>query len=87
MEYKYKTKGTCSVEISFDINDNVITNIRFLGGCNGNLKAISKLLDGQTVEYIEEKLKGNQCGMRGTSCADQLAIAVRKAYDEEKGKI
>ncbi|MBQ4030269.1 MAG: TIGR03905 family TSCPD domain-containing protein [Bacilli bacterium] len=87
MEYKYKTKGTCSVEISFDINDNVITNISFLGGCNGNLKAISKLLDGQTVEYIEEKLKGNQCGMRGTSCADQLAIAVRKAYDEEKGKI
>ena len=84
MRYTYKTKGTCSVEISFDINDNVITNISFLGGCNGNLKAISKLLDGQTVEYIEEKLKGNQCGMRGTSCADQLAIAVRKAYDEEK---
>lgn len=86
MEYKYKTKGTCSVEISFDINDNVITNIRFLGGCNGNLKAISKLLDGQTVEYIEEKLKGNLCGNRGTSCADQLAIAVRKAYDEEQAK-
>ena len=85
MEYTYKTKGTCSVEISFDINDNIITNIRFLGGCNGNLKAISKLLEGQTVEYIEEKLKGNLCGMRGTSCADQLAIAVRKAYDEEKG--
>ena len=84
MRYTYKTKGTCSVEISFDINDNVITNISFLGGCNGNLKAISKLLDGQTVEYIEDKLKGNQCGMRGTSCADQLAIAVRKAYDEEK---
>lgn len=86
MEYKYKTKGTCSVEISFDINDNIITNIKFLGGCNGNLKAISKLLDGQTVEYIEEKLKGNLCGNRGTSCADQLAIAVRKAYEEEKGK-
>ncbi len=86
MEYKFKTTGTCSTEISFDINDNVITNISFLGGCNGNLKAISKLLEGQTVEYIEEKLKGNQCGFRGTSCADQLAIAVRKAYDEEKGK-
>ncbi len=85
MEYKYKTSGTCSVEISFDINDNVITNISFLGGCNGNLKAISKLVDGKTVEYIEEKLKGNLCGNRGTSCADQLAIAVRKAYDEEKG--
>lgn len=84
MKYVYKTKGTCSVEISFDINDNVITNISFLGGCNGNLKAISKLLEGQTVEYIEDKLKGNLCGNRGTSCADQLAIAVRKAYDEQK---
>jgi len=84
MEYIYKTKGTCSVEISFDINDNIISNIKFLGGCNGNLKAISKLLEGQTVEYIEEKLKGNLCGSRGTSCADQLAIAVRKAYDEQK---
>ncbi len=82
MEYKYKTKGTCSVEISFDINDNVISNISFLGGCNGNLKAISKLLEGQTVEYIEEKLLGNVCGMRGTSCADQLAKAVREAYNK-----
>ena len=84
MNYRYKTEGTCSVEISFDINDDIITNISFLGGCPGNLKAISKLLDGQTVEYIEEKLKGNLCGIRGTSCADQLAIAVRKAYNETK---
>lgn len=82
MRYKYKTNGTCSVEISFDINGDVISNINFLGGCNGNLKAISKLLDGQKVSYIEEKLRGNECGMRGTSCADQLAIAVRKAYEE-----
>ncbi len=84
MNYRYKTEGTCSVEISFDINDDIITNISFLGGCPGNLKAISKLLDGQTVDYIEEKLKGNLCGNRGTSCADQLAIAVRKAYNETK---
>ena len=83
MEYVYKTKGTCSTEIRFDINDNIITNIRFTNGCNGNLKAISKLLDGQTVEYIEEKLLGNLCGMRGTSCADQLAKAVREAYEKE----
>lgn len=82
MRYKYKTKGTCSTEISFDINGNVISNINFVGGCNGNLKAISKLLEGQTVEYIEDKLKGNLCGFRDTSCADQLAIAVRKAYEE-----
>lgn len=82
MDYSYKTRGTCSTEIHFHIEGNVITNISFVGGCNGNLKAISKLLDGQTVEYIEEKLKGNLCGIRDTSCADQLAIAVRKAYEE-----
>lgn len=82
MEYRYKTSGTCSVVISFDINGNIVTNIKFMGGCPGNLNAISKLLEGQTVEYIEEKLSGNLCGNRGTSCADQLAKAVRKAYDE-----
>lgn len=82
MEYRYKTSGTCSVVISFDINGDIITNIKFMGGCPGNLNAISKLLEGQTVEYIEEKLSGNLCGNRGTSCADQLAKAVRKAYDE-----
>jgi len=82
MNYTYKTKGTCSVEIQFEINNNIISNVKFFGGCNGNLKAISKLVDGFTVEQIEEKLKGNTCGFRSTSCADQLACAVRKAYDE-----
>lgn len=86
MEYVYKTKGTCSRTITFDINDDVITNISFEGGCNGNLKAISKLVDGMTVSEIEEKLKGNICGFRDTSCADQLAQAVRKAYEEEKAR-
>ena len=84
MEYVYKTKGTCAVQIKFNIEDDIITDIEFLGGCNGNLKAISKLLEGQTVDYIEEKLLGNICGMRGTSCADQLAKAVRQAYEETK---
>ena len=82
MNYVYKTSGTCSVQISFDINGDVISNIKFMGGCPGNLNALSKLLEGQTVDYIEEKLSGNQCGMRGTSCADQLSKAVRKAYEE-----
>jgi len=82
MEYKYKTTGTCSVMITFDINDDIITNIKFMGGCPGNTKAVAKLLDGMTVSYIEDKLLGNMCGMRGTSCADQLAKAVRKAYEE-----
>lgn len=74
----------CSQEISFDINGDVITDIAFVGGCNGNLKALSKVLDGWTVEQIEAKLKGNTCGVRPTSCADQLCIAVRKAYEEQK---
>jgi len=82
MNYTYKTTGTCSSQINFEINKNVITNVSFVGGCNGNLKAISKLVDGMTVEQIEKKLKGNTCGFRNTSCADQLAKAVRKASDE-----
>lgn len=80
--YDYPTEMVCSQIISFDIDDNVIRNISFLGGCNGNLKAISKLVDGWTVEKIEEYLLGNTCGRRPTSCADQLAKAVRKAYNE-----
>lgn len=83
MEYKYKTSGVCAVEISFKLEGNVVSNISFLGGCNGNLKALSKLLEGQTVEYIEEKLLGNTCGRRSTSCADQLAKAVVKAYKNQ----
>ena len=82
MRYEYKTENTCSQRISFDISDNVITNIDFYGGCNGNLKAIAKLLEGSTVEEIEQKLLGNTCGRRPTSCTDQLAKAVRAAYNE-----
>ena len=79
MRYDYKTENTCAQMISFDIEDNVIRNIEFYGGCNGNLKAIAKLVDGWTVERIEEMLLGNTCGRRPTSCADQLAKAVRAA--------
>ena len=81
MRYSYKTSGTCSVQIDFDIDNGVVTNVEFLGGCHGNLKAIAKLVDGMTVEEIESKLKGNTCRNKGTSCADQLAIAVREAMD------
>ena len=84
MHYDYPTEMVCSQLISFDLNDNVVTNIEFMGGCNGNLKAISKLVDGWTVEKIESYLKGNTCGPRPTSCADQLARIVRKAYEEAK---
>ena len=82
MKYEYKTENTCSQIITFDIDGDVITNVSFVGGCNGNLKAISKLVEGMTVDQIESKLLGNTCGRRPTSCADQLATAVRKAYNE-----
>jgi len=82
MKYKYRTQGVCAMEINFDINGDVITDVSFVGGCNGNLKAVSKLVDGMTVNQIEDKLLGNLCGMKPTSCADQLAKAVRAAYNE-----
>ncbi len=86
MRHRYKTQFTCAMEIDFDLDGDKVSNIEFIGGCNGNLKAISKLVDGFTVEQIEQKLLGNTCGMKPTSCADQLAKAVRQAYDEEQGK-
>ena len=86
MEHTYRTKGTCSQAITFTLDGEKVYGIRFMGGCNGNLKAISKILEGQTVDYIENTLRGNTCGPRSTSCADQLAIAVRQAYNEENGQ-
>lgn len=82
MRYEYMTQGVCAQVIRFDIDGDVVSDIEFYGGCNGNLKAIAKLLEGATVQEIEEKLLGNTCGRRPTSCADQLAKAVRKAYNE-----
>lgn len=87
MQYSYITENTCSKMITFDIRDDVITNISFLGGCDGNLKAISKLVDGWTVQKIEETLAGNLCGNRPTSCADQLAKAVRAASEAAKAAV
>ena len=75
-EVNYRTSGTCSRLIHFTRDGDVIRNISFEGGCNGNLKAIAKLCEGMTATEIAEKLKGNTCGSRPTSCADQLAIAV-----------
>jgi len=81
MEFNYKTKDTCSTNIKLELEGNTVRNIVFTGGCNGNLKAIPLILDGWTVEQIEEKCKGITCGRRPTSCADQLAHAVRAAYE------
>ena len=81
MKYSYRTKGTCSQQIDLDINDDVITNVKFYGGCNGTLKAISILVDGLTVDQITHKCADIQCGFKNTSCADQLAKAVLAARE------
>jgi len=83
MDFSYRTQNVCASEIKFKLNGNIVSDITFMGGCNGNLKAISKLVDGMTVEQIEKVLLGNTCGRRPTSCADQLAKAVRAAYDSQ----
>ncbi len=77
MERKiFKTTGVCAKEISFDYNDGCIHNLNFLGGCNGNLKAISLLVEGKKLEEVKAILEGNTCGPRQTSCGDQLAKAI-----------
>lgn len=84
MRYSYKTQMVCAQRIDFDLEGDVVKNVSFLGGCNGNLKAVSKLVDGMTVGKIEEILGGNTCNTKPTSCADQLAKAVRAAYENSR---
>ena len=77
MQYEYKTKGTCSQRILFDVTDGVVTNVTFIGGCNGNLKGIAALVEGQPVTEVSSRLEGITCGMKSTSCPDQLAQALK----------
>ncbi len=80
MEHHFKTKGVCAREIHFELDeDKKVHNVRFDGGCNGNLKAIGLLVEGLSAAEVAEKLKGNKCGMRSTSCADQFAKALMEA--------
>lgn len=81
MHYTYKTKGTCSTQIDLELEGDVVKHVSFTNGCNGNLKAVSSLVQGLTVAEIEEKLKGITCGPRSTSCGDQLARACREALN------
>lgn len=74
--YTYKTKGVCSRNINFDVKDDKLVNVSFEGGCSGNLQGISRLVDGLTVEEAVKRLKGIDCGGRGTSCPDQLVNAL-----------
>ena len=81
MTYNYETQGTCSKKISFDLDEQGrLHNVNFMGGCNGNLKAIGKLVEGMPAEDVIRLLQGNTCGPRATSCADQLAKAIEEAY-------
>ena len=84
MRYTVKPQQVCSTSLSFDLEGDVVTNVEFVRGCDGNLKAISKLVDEMTVDKLESILRGNTCGRKNTSCADQLAIAVREKYEESK---
>ena len=83
MEYTYRTRGTCSRAIHFDVEDGKVRNVRFDGGCNGNLQGIGRLVDGMPVDEVIEKLQGIRCGYKSTSCPDQLAKALT-AYKAEK---
>ncbi len=84
MRYNYTTKGVCSRQISFDIEDGKIKNVSFVGGCNGNLKGISALVEGSDAKDIIKRLRGTKCGMKNTSCPDQLAVAIEAALAENK---
>ncbi len=82
MKINYRTQGTCSRNISFDLEDGVVTNISFEGGCNGNLKGISALAEGKKAEEVIETLSGIRCGFKSTSCPDQLAKALSEALNK-----
>lgn len=79
MQYQYRTKGTCSQLITFELEDGKVHNVAFLGGCNGNLKGIGALIEGMDAEQVIERVQGIRCGMKSTSCPDQLAVALKEA--------
>ena len=82
MKYSYRTQGTCSQKIDFEIEDGKLHNVVFTSGCNGNLKAIGRLVEGKDAAEIAQLLRGNTCGFKPTSCADQLSRAIDKALAE-----
>ena len=82
MHYEYKTKGTCSQYILFDIEEDKVKNVQYIGGCNGNLQGISKLVEGMPVNEVIARLEGIHCGMKPTSCPDQLATALKNSLEK-----
>ena len=82
MQFEYRTKGTCSQRIIFDVEDNILKNVQFIGGCNGNLKGISSLVEGMNIDDVIAKVEGISCGFKSTSCPDQLAKALKEARNQ-----
>ena len=80
--YQYKTKGTCSQMIYFDLEDNKVKNVQFLGGCNGNLKGIGALVEGMDIDEVIARVESIRCGMKSTSCPDQLAKALKAVKEQ-----
>ena len=78
MEFSYKTNGVCSRTIHIDVEDGIVKKVRFDGGCNGNTKGIGSLVEGMPVDEVIKRLKGIKCGFKGTSCPDQLAVALEE---------
>ena len=83
MAYQYRTKGVCARNITFDIVDGKVTDVRFEGGCNGNTKGISSLIEGMPVEEAIRRMEGIKCGFKSTSCPDQLAKALKEVLDKQ----
>lgn len=82
MQYTYRTKGTCSQGIQFEIIDNKVHNVQFIGGCSGNTQGVSRLIEGMDVKEAISRIEGIQCGPRPTSCPDQLSIALKQALEK-----
>jgi len=81
MQFEYKTRGTCSQYIHFEVEDGKVKNVQFLGGCNGNLKGIGSLVEGMDIDEVITRLEGTTCGSKPTSCPDQLAQALKQAKE------
>ena len=80
--FSYRTSGVCSREILFDLEDNIVSNVRFISGCGGNTKGVGALVEGMNIDEVIKRLEGIDCGGRGTSCPDQLAKALKQAKEQ-----
>ena len=82
MKFEYKTSGTCSSKILFDIDDGIVHDLEYIGGCNGNLQGLSRLVEGMPVDEVISRVQGIHCGAKPTSCPDQLAQALLQAKEK-----